>query len=95
MVVSQVRSADALQAKEDYAAVSCAIHNFTLALAARGVGSKWSTGSMTRHPIAYEVTQVDAEAEEIVGFIWIGVPELESPQVPKRTPLEEHVRWSA
>ena len=67
-----MRSENAMQSREDYAAVSCAIHNFTLALAARGVGSKWSTGSMTRHPIAYELAGINAETEEIVGFIWYG-----------------------
>ena len=72
MVVSQIRSTDPLQSREDYASVACAIHNFTLALAARGVGTKWSTGSMTRHPMAYELAQVDAQAEEIVGFVWFG-----------------------
>jgi nitroreductase len=72
MVVSQVRSDDQVRAREDYAAVACAIQNFTLALCARGVGSKWSTGRMTQHDLAYEVAQVDAEVEEIVGFLWYG-----------------------
>ena len=73
MVVSQVRSGDPMQSREDYASVACAIHNFTLALSSHDVGTKWSTGSMTRHPIAYELAQIDAETEEIVGFIWYGM----------------------
>ena len=72
LVVSQVKSSDPAQSKEDYAAVSCAIQNLCLAFASFGVGTKWSTGSMTRHPIAYELAQIDHDFEEIVGFIWYG-----------------------
>ena len=79
-----------MQSREDYASVSCAIHNFTLALAARGVGTKWSTGSMTRHPMAYDLAQVDAQAEEIVGFIWYGFA-ARTPQ-PRRPDLNEVYR---
>ena len=90
MIVSQTKCEDAMQRREDYAAVSCAIQNFMLALSSRGIGSKWSTGSMTRHPIAYELSQVDAEREEIVGFIWYGVP-AKTPS-PRRPALEEVLR---
>ena len=90
MVVSQVRCEDLTQSKEDYAAVSCAIQNFTLALAARGVGSKWSTGSMTRHPIAYKLAQISSEDEEIVGFLWYGFA-AKTPS-PRRPELSEVYR---
>jgi nitroreductase len=90
IVVSQVKSSDPWQSKEDYAAVSCAIQNFMLSLAARGVGSKWSTGSMTRHAVAYELAEVPAEREEIVGFIWFGIP-ARTPE-PRRPDLADVVR---
>ncbi|MAD59882.1 MAG: nitroreductase [Myxococcales bacterium] len=83
MVVSQMISTDPRQSKEDYAAVSCAIQNFSLALAAHGIGSKWSTGSMTRHQLAYELSDIDQALEDIVGFIWFGYPErIPSPRRP-------------
>ncbi len=90
MVVSQTVSADPRQSKEDYAAVSCAIQNFSLALAAHGIGSKWSTGSMTRHQLAYELSEIDQSTEEIVGFIWFGYP-AKVPS-PKRPDLSEVFR---
>lgn len=90
LVVSQVKSSDLWQSREDYAAVSCAIQNFMLSLAARGVGSKWSTGSMTRHAMAYELAEVPPDQEEIVGFIWFGFP-ARTPE-PKRPDLTEVVR---
>ena len=90
MVVSQIISSDARQSKEDYAAVSCAIQNFSLALAAHGLGSKWSTGSMTRHQLAYDLSEIDQNKEEIVGFIWFGYP-ARVPS-PKRPELSEIFR---
>ena len=92
MVVSQVRNDDPTQSKEDYAAVSCAIHNFTLALATYNVGSKWSTGSMTRHPIAYELAHISSDAEEIVGFLWYGFA-AKTP-APRRPDVSEIYRFT-
>lgn len=86
IVVSQVKSNDPFQSKEDYAAVSCAIQNFSLALAAHNIGSKWSTSSMIQHAKAYELAQIDSTLEEIVGFIWFGHP-ARTPN-PKRPPIE-------
>jgi nitroreductase len=95
VVVVQPRKDDAFEAKEDYAAIACAIQNMALIVHAEGYASKWSTGGLTTHPETYNMLSIEEAQEEIVGFIWIGVPELENPQVPKRTPLEEHVRWSS
>lgn len=84
IVVSQRRSTDPIEAKEDYAAVACAIQNMCLAFAAFGVGSKWSTGSLTRSPRAYQSIGIDDRVEEIVGFVWYGYPaEVPSPDRPE------------
>lgn len=89
VVVSQYRSDDAHQSREDYAAVSCAIQNFCLSLHAQGVGTKWSTGSMIRHPKAYQIMEINPQVEEIVGFLWCGyaaqVPEVQRPDVQEFT----------
>jgi len=85
IVASQVRRDDPERAKEDYAAVSCAIQNLCLTLAAHGVGSKWSTGSLTRAPQLYELLDIDPRAEEVVGFVWYGyaahAPAVERPEL--------------
>lgn len=89
-VVTQTRTVDDdLRSKEDYAAVSLAIHNFVLAFWAEGIGSQWSTGGITRDPAAYQSLSISADAEEIVGFIKTGYPE-KIPQ-SKRRPLNEVV----
>lgn len=72
IVVSQVRTESDFQAKEDYAAVACAIQNICLAAHAEGWGTKWSTGGITRDETTYKVAQIDPELEEIVGFLWVG-----------------------
>ena len=95
VVVVQPRKEDAFEAREDYAAIACAIQNMALIVHAAGYASKWSTGELTTHADTYGMLAVDEREQEIVGFVWIGVPELENPPIPKRSPLEEHVRWSS
>ena len=74
VVVSQLRSDNDFQSKEDYAAVSCAIQNMMLAAHGEGLGTKWSSGGVTVHADTYSVLGIDQELEEIAGFIWVGVP---------------------
>ena len=63
---------------EDYAACSCAIQNLTLSLASEGVGSKWSSGKLTKDEIIYKICKINKSFEEIIGFIWIGYGEVPS-----------------
>ena len=66
---------DPFREEEDYAATACAIQNMTLSLWGNGVGSQWSTGSITRSDAAYAAIGVSREKERIVGFIKAGYPE--------------------
>ncbi|MCB9677311.1 MAG: nitroreductase [Alphaproteobacteria bacterium] len=91
IVASQVVSADPERLREDYAAVACAIQNFSLSLTADGVGSKWGTGGITRHAEAYALLGIDPAVEQIVGFLWVGQPSRPHP-APVRPPLSAHVR---
>ena len=47
-VVICAKSSDKLQFLEEYAATSCAIHNFHFSMWADGVGVKWTTGMVTK-----------------------------------------------
>ena len=91
IVVSMVRCDDSFTERENYAAVSCAIQNMALSLHGSGFGSKWSTGKVTRHPNTYALLDIDPKEEEIVGFVWVGVPE-KIPDTPQRTNLDLHIR---
>ncbi len=90
VVVSQILDDDPFRRREDYAATACAIQNFCLSLWGDGVGSKWSTGSMTRDDRTYRWLDIDPDDEKIVAFVWVGQPD-EVPD-PPRQPLEEVVR---
>jgi nitroreductase len=90
IAVAQRVAADPERAREDYAAVSCAVQNLLLVATARGLGSKWGTGAVTRDAEASALLGFDPAEEPIVGFIWIGrsarVPEVQRP------PLDGYVR---
>jgi nitroreductase len=89
VVVVLARCDDAFRAREDYAATACAIQNMMLAAAAAGLGSKWGTGKLTRHPEVWSILGVDAATEEVVGFISIGVP-ANVPEIT-RPPAVDHI----
>lgn len=74
LVVTCDNAPDPLQAKEDYAACACAVHNLTLSLWSHGIGSKWTTGAVTRDSRFYDLIWVDPTQESVVGLIWYGYP---------------------
>ncbi len=92
IVVSRVRAGDATTEREDYAAIACAIQNLALSLWSEGVGSKWSTGGVTRAEATYEALNIDADLEEIVGFVWAGIPSKAKPKVPRKLGVSDVVR---
>ena len=90
LLVTCLRADDPIQSDEDYAACCCAVQNLMLALWSRGIGTKWSTGDVTRHPRFAEIVQVDLHAQRVVGMLWYGFPA--SLPERKRRPLDEVLR---
>jgi nitroreductase len=72
--LTSARDEDGLIEHENYAACCCAAQNLMLYLWQRGVGTKWTTGAITREPRFYDLLGIDAESERIVGYFWYGVP---------------------
>jgi nitroreductase len=62
--------------QEDFAACATAVQNFMLYLWKAGVGSKWTTGDITRDARFNEIAGIDADTESVVGLIWYGYPKL-------------------
>jgi nitroreductase len=91
VAVSQKLGGDPVQQREDYAAIACAIQNIQLAAWAEGLGMQWSSGKLIRLPTVYEVLGIDAQAEEIVGFLFFGFP-ARIPEAAPRKPLAEVTR---
>lgn len=91
-VVTSAKSDGGLQEREDYAATCCAIQNFMLSLWAEGVGTKWTTGPITRTTEFADVCGIDLNEEEVAGCIWYGFPtNKESTPAPKRRKSIEDV----
>ena len=91
IVVSIVRCSDPAIAREDYASAACAIQNLCLSLFADGFGSKWSTGKVTTHPETYEHLGIDPDLDEIIAFVWAGIP-ADDRKRPARPALSDVVR---
>ena len=78
LVLCRVVHADPNVAREDYAAIACAVQNISLCLWAEGIGSKWSTGGVTTDAETYRILGVDPAIAEIVGFLWLGYPKTDN-----------------
>ena len=87
LVVTCRRSADELLQQEDYAACAAAIQNFMLYLWKAGVGSKWTTGEITRDARFFDILGIDADREFVVGLLWFGYPKVTPAQ--KRRELDD------
>ena len=79
VVFAQKRCHDPLQAKEDYAALSCAIQNFCLVMTNHGFGSKWSTTSLLHDDAFHRLVGLDPSDVEPVGLISVGLSAVELP----------------
>jgi nitroreductase len=75
LVVTCKREGDDLQQREDYAACCAAVQNLMLYLWKAGVGSKWTTGDITRDPRFRDIVGI-GDKEFVVGLIWYGYPKL-------------------
>ena len=90
LVVTCERNEDALRQQEDYAACCAAVQNFMLFLWKAGVGSKWTTGAITRDSRFFDILDVDESQAFVVGLIWFGYPKLTPGQ--SRRKLSEVLR---
>ena len=90
LVVTCRRSDDELLQREDYGATCAAIQNALLYLWKAGVGSKWTSGAITRDLQFLDIVGIDEHDEFVVGLIWYGYPKLTPTQL--RKPVGEVLR---
>ena len=76
LVVTCKKSEDELLQQEDYASCCCAIQNLTLYLSEAGIASKWTTGLITRDQRFFDLLEINADNEFMVGLIWYGYPKV-------------------
>jgi nitroreductase len=89
IIVTSPHCDDELREREDYAACCTAVQNFMLYLWKAGVGSKWTTGPITRDPRFFDIIGVDRKAAFVVGLIWFGYPKVTPTQ--SRTAVDDVV----
>lgn len=87
VVTSALSPDDSELEKEDYAACCCAIQNLSLYLWSAGIGVKWTTGAVTRHPEFYQFLNIDPTERQTVGVLWYGYAANVAQQ--KRRPVKE------
>ena len=94
-VITSAKSDGGLQEREDYAATCCAVQNFMLALWAEGVGTKWTTGPITRTAEFAELCGIDPRKEDVVGCIWYGFASNKGtiPAPKRRKSIEDVITW--
>jgi nitroreductase len=76
---------------EEVGAVNAAIQNMLLAVHALGLGAIWRTGHPTYHPKMKELFGL-REQDEMLGFIYIGYPDMNQP-MGHRSPINEKTVW--
>ena len=87
LIVTCKRSDGELLEREDYGACCAAVQNLLLYLWKLGIGSKWTTGPITRDDRLAEIAGFDPAEAFVVGLIWFGYPKLTPEQ--RRRPLDE------
>ncbi|WP_424766996.1 nitroreductase family protein [Paenibacillus sp. sgz302251] len=76
---------------EELAAAQAAVQNLLLAAHANGLGAIWRSGEPMYHPLMKETFGLAAE-EQIVGFVYLGYPDMAAPQ-PQRTAVGAKTVW--
>jgi len=92
IVVCQEKNEDADVAREDYAAIACAVQSAMLVFWSEGIGSKWSTGQVTTDERTYQCLGIDAGRQEILGFLWVGYAARDLPKPRRRRALDDVLR---
>lgn len=72
VVTSKLSEENKVLEMEDYAATCCAIQNFMLSMWVEGVGTKWTSGDITRTQEFADLCGIEVGKEQVVGCIWYG-----------------------
>lgn len=81
-----------IPAQEEYAATAAAIQNMLLAATAIGVASIWNTGGMIFTDAMKEYLGL-ADADQVLGFIYLGYTDQEAKEGMRKIPLENKITW--
>lgn len=77
--------------EEELAAAQAAVQNLLIAAYALGLGAIWRSGAPMYHPAMNEQFKL-REDEEIVGLVYLGIPDM-TPPLPARKAVQEVTEW--
>lgn len=77
--------------EEELAAAQAAVQNMLIAAHALGLGAIWRSGAPMYHPAMKEHFKL-REDEEIVGLVYVGIPDM-TPSMPARKAVAEVTEW--
>jgi len=78
--------------QEEYASTACAVQNMLLGAAAHNLAAYWGSGGMTYTP-AMKAYLGLTEADQVLGFLYLGYGEGALAPGRRIKPMEEKVRW--
>ena len=76
---------------EEISAVAMAVHNMHLMACSLGLGCKWSSGAISRHPHVAQFLGLQPPAQ-LLGFLYVGTPATAWPS-GQRHPIADKVTW--
>lgn len=79
---------------EEVCATACAVQNMWLTASANRIGCYWSTGGVTFYEDARPFFGL-GEKDQLLGFLYIGMPKSDKWPQGKRKPVEDKVTWVA
>lgn len=85
LLLTSQMGATPLATQENYAAACCAAQNLMLYLWRAGVGTKWTTGPVTRDARFHALVGFDPQLEQAVGLFHYGYPDF-VPEQKRRDP---------
>lgn len=77
--------------EEELAAAQAAVQNMLIAAHALGLGAIWRSGAPMYHPVMNKQFKL-REDEEIVGLVYLGIPDM-TPPLPARKGVQEVTEW--
>lgn len=77
--------------EEELAAAQAAVQNLLLAAHAHGLGAIWRSGAPMSHPVMKAHFDLRAD-EDLVGFIYLGLPDMVPPAIARKD-IEEFTTW--
>ncbi|WP_407269955.1 nitroreductase [Radiobacillus sp. PE A8.2] len=90
-VAVSFRGQEEIERIEDRAATYAAIQNMLLGANAMGLGTIWRSGAPMYHPTMKQAFGL-GENDELVGLIYIGYPEVEPKEKPRK-PVSQVTTW--